>query len=130
MAGKNKKLKILLIEDSGMFLTIMSELLVGHQIIVAKTAKEGWGNYKKFKPDMIFLDLALPDGHGNDLLLKIKENDKNAYIIMLTASRLKEDIMQSMQAGAQGYVIKPFSSQMINQCIKEYFEYRKTMEDQ
>ena len=42
---------------------------------------------------------------------------------MMTKSRLKEDVLKSMEAGAEGYITKPFSEGILKQCIKEYYEY-------
>jgi two-component system chemotaxis response regulator CheY len=127
VANKQKKLKILLIEDNGIYLNIVSELLVGHTVKGAKTAAEGMSQYKKFHPDITFLDISLPDGNGHDLLMQIKNLNTDAYVVMMTASRLKEDILKSMDEGAQGYVVKPFASDMLNECIKEYYEYKGNM---
>lgn len=123
--ARKKKLKILLIEDNGMYLSIVSELLPGHEVIGAKTATLGLDKYIEFHPDITFLDIALPDGSGQDLLVRLRKQDKNAYVVMMTASRLKEDVLQSMHEGAQGYIIKPFASQMLEQCVKEYWEFKK-----
>jgi len=124
VADKNKKLKILIVEDNGIFFNIVSELLAEHEIIGAKTATDGLEKYKECRPDITFLDISLPDGNGHELLIKIRLCYKNAYVIMMTASRLKEDILQSMAEGAQGYIIKPFSSEMLHGCINEYYEYQ------
>ena len=123
MADKSRKLKILLIEDNGIFLNIVSEMLAEHEVVGEKTAASGLLRYKEFKPDITLLDISLPDGNGHDILKQIRKIDKNAYVIMMTASRLKEDILQSMDEGAQGYVVKPFSSVMLAECIKEYCDY-------
>lgn len=128
-AKKTGKLKILLVEDNGIFLNIVSELLSDHIVKGAKTIEEGMDKYKQFKPDITFLDIALPDGSGHDLLLKLKDYDKSAYVIMMTASRLKEDILKSMDEGAQGYVVKPFASDMLNECLKEYYEYKANIQN-
>ncbi len=125
MAKKNKKLSILLIEDNGMFLSIASEMLSDHKILCAKTAKDGLLLYKKEKPDITLLDISLPDGNGHDVLKKIKKTNQNAYVVMMTASRLKDDVLKSMDAGAEGYIMKPFSSDILNECVKEYHEYKE-----
>ncbi len=127
VATKQKKLKILLIEDNGISLNIVSELLADHIVKGAKTAAEGVAEYKEFQPNITFLDISLPDGNGHDLLMQIRKHDKNAYVIMMTASRLKEDILKSMDEGAQGYVVKPFASDMLLQCLKEYYEYQSSI---
>ena len=124
MADKQQKLKVLLVEDNGMFFNIVSEMLTEHDVVGEKTAAAGVEKYKEFRPDITFLDISLPDGNGHDILVKIKEIDPEAYVIMMTASRLKEDILQSMDEGAQGYIVKPFSSDMMAESIKEYREYK------
>jgi len=120
-----KKLSILLVEDNGMFLNIAEEMLKGHKVIAAETAQKGVDAYKKENPDITFLDIALPDGNGHDILKKIKTMNEDAYVVMMTASRLKDDVLKSMGEGAEGYITKPFSEGMVKQCIKEYHEYKQ-----
>jgi DNA-binding response OmpR family regulator len=121
---KNKKLSILLIEDNGMFLTIAVEMLKGHDVIAVKTAKEGIESYKDASPDITFLDIALPDGNGHEILKQIKKINPDAYVIMMTGSRLREDVIMSIDEGAEGYITKPFSDGMMRECIKEFYDYR------
>jgi two-component system chemotaxis response regulator CheY len=120
--GKKKNLSILIVEDNGMFLTIAQEMLPEHDVITAGSAKDGLALYKKHNPDIVFLDITLPDGNGHDVLGEIKKINKDAYVIMLTASRLKDDVIKSMDEGAEGYVMKPFSDGMIHQCIEEFLK--------
>ena len=120
---KKEKLSILVIEDNGMFLSIAEQMLSGHNVIPVKTAKEGLLKFKSEKPNMVFLDISLPDGTGHELLKEMKTIDPEAYVIMLTSSRLREDVISSMDAGAQGYIIKPFSSGILEQSITEYYQH-------
>lgn len=121
--SENEKLSILVVEDNGMFLSIAKEMLSEYDVIPATTAKEGLEKFKSEKPNIIFLDIALPDGNGHDLLKEMRVINPSAYVIMMTASRLREDVLTSMEAGAQGYIIKPFSSSILEQSIKEYYEF-------
>jgi len=123
LSDKTSVLRILIIEDSGIFRNIVSELLADHNVVGAKNFEEGYKKYIEFAPELVFLDISLPDGNGHDLLVKIKEHDKNAYVVITTASRLKEDILQSIKGGAQGYIVKPFSSETLHECIKTYLTY-------
>lgn len=120
----NSPLKILVIEDNNMFINIVAELLPEHAVKGANSAADGIAKYKEFMPDITFLDIALPDGNGHELLRMLKQSNPSSYIVMMTASRLKEDILQAMQEGAQGYIIKPFSSEMLHGCITEYLDYK------
>lgn len=124
MTDENK-LSILLVEDNGMFLNIAEEMLKGHKVIATETAEEGMAAYQKEMPDITFLDIALPDGNGHEILKKIKTINQEAYVVMMTASRLKDDVLKSMEEGAEGYITKPFSEEMVKQCIKEYHEYKE-----
>ncbi len=117
---ETKKLKILLVEDVMMFLSIAQELLKDHYIKTAKTAKEAVDVYSSYKPDITFLDIALPDGTGHDVLKNIREIDKSAYVIMVTASRAQEDIDLAVKNGANGYIMKPYSHENISSSIEEY----------
>jgi len=121
--GRQKKLSILLVEDNGMFLNIAEEMLSEYNVTSVKTAKEGVQSYKKNKPDITFLDIALPDGSGHEVLTDIKELNPEAYVVMMTGSRLKDDVLKSLEEGAEGYITKPFSEGTIKQCVKEYYKF-------
>lgn len=118
----DQKLSILLVEDNPLFQNIMSDMLPSHELRIANNSKEALAKFSDTNPDIVFLDIALPDGNGQDLLIKMREIKKDAYIIMTTASRLREDVIKSMNEGAEGYIMKPFSEEMINEAIKEYIE--------
>jgi DNA-binding response OmpR family regulator len=119
-----EKLSILIVEDNGMFLNVAEEMLAEHNVITATTAKDGLNNYIQHKPDITLLDIALPDGSGHDVLCGIRKINPEAYVIMLTGSRLREDVIKSMNEGAEGYIMKPFSNDMIRECVKEFYEYQ------
>lgn len=121
--GRSKKLSILLVEDNGMFLNIAEEMLSEYKVTSVTTAKEGVEAYKKKKPNITLLDIALPDGNGHEVLTSIKEINPEAYVVMMTGSRLKDDVLKSLEEGAEGYITKPFSEGTIKQCIKEYYEF-------
>jgi DNA-binding NtrC family response regulator len=99
-------------------------MLEGYDLLSAVTYQEGLAKYKENTPEITFLDISLPDGSGHDLLKEIRRITPDAYVIMMTASRIREDILQSMKEGAEGYIMKPFSSEMVKECIKEYYEYK------
>jgi CheY-like chemotaxis protein len=122
--AKDKKLSILVVEDNSMFIKIAEDMLSDHNVICVATGHEGIEQYIKNEPNITMLDIALPDMSGHDVLKEIKKLNENAYVIMLTASRLREDVLKSIDEGAEGYIMKPFSDEMIKQCIHDYYEYR------
>lgn len=119
----SEKLKILIVEDNGMFLNIAEEMLEEHDVVAAKTYSDGMKQYKDTNPNIVFLDITLPDGNGHDFLKEVRKIDPDAYVVMLTASRMKDDVLRSMDEGAQGYIMKPFSYGILQQSLKEYSDY-------
>jgi DNA-binding response OmpR family regulator len=70
-------------------------------------------------PDLLLLDVMLPDGNGFEVLGKIRRHPKfsSLPIIMLTAASEPSDIGKGLALGADGYVIKPYSKNIINAVI-------------
>ena len=119
-SGAKENIKILVVEDNEMFRRIAMEILTRYESSSAKNIAEARKLIKKIKPDIIFLDIGLPDGNGIDLIKEIKESTPESFIVMLTSSNLKKDVKESKNQGADIYIIKPFSRQKIKDCIDAY----------
>lgn len=76
--------------------------------------------YLHAAPDVLFLDINLPDVSGHDLLQKIISLDPHAYVVMLSGQADRENIMQAMQMGAKGFVAKPFTREKLFQYIEKF----------
>ncbi len=66
-------------------------------------------------PDLILLDVQLPDGNGFDILARMRQHPvlKNMPVIMLTAEATRESVLRGLQLGADGYVTKPFEPDVL-----------------
>ena len=84
------------------------------------TVKKGLKDARSYEPDLILLDLMLPGIQGIDVcrVIKSDENIKNIPIIILSALGQEEDIVLGLEAGADDYVSKPFSLDVLNARIK------------
>lgn len=104
-----KKKRILIIEDEKKISDIVTLYLnrEGFAVDVAATGEEGL-RFVKESPDLIILDLMLPDIPGEDICKMIREIS-NIPIIMLTAKSAEEERIRGLGIGADDYVIKPFS---------------------
>ncbi len=100
---------ILVIEDEATLAKNIQRYLQreGFETRVAGTLREGWREFEAFTPDVILLDLALPDGNGVDLLPRIRAADRNAKVIILTAHGSVQTAVEAMKAGAWDYLGKP-----------------------
>ncbi len=78
-----------------------------YNVIQASNGKEGLAIADTHQPDMILLDLGLPDIHGHDVLQQLRESYTNP-IIIISIQNNEEDIIRSLDSGANDYMIKPF----------------------
>lgn len=78
-----------------------------YNVIQASSGKEGLAIADTHQPDMILLDLGLPDIHGHDVLQQLRESYTNPIIIISIQSS-EDDIIRSLDSGANDYMIKPF----------------------
>ncbi len=107
----NRKLRILVVEDEAAIRTGLIDVLVYHGYDT-DFSEEGIDGLKKAQSgqyDLILLDVMLPGMDGFEICNRVRENDREQPIIMLTAKTSDEDIIQGLSLGADDYVAKPFS---------------------
>jgi DNA-binding response OmpR family regulator len=104
------KQRILVVEDDPAILTGVSDLLEGEGFVVA-TASDGaaaLARYAEAKPDLVLLDIMIPEKSGFDVCREIRKTDPLTPIIMLTAKGEEVDKVVGLELGADDYVVKPF----------------------
>ena len=111
------KERILVIEDEEDILALIHFNLVkaGFQVECAMTGEEGFTKVREYKPDLVFLDLMLPGIDGLEVCrrLRLAPDTQETPIIMLTAKGEEADIVQGLELGADDYITKPFSPQIL-----------------
>ena len=107
----NNKFKILLVEDEANIRALISTMLEasGYQVILAETCNMAMTMYASFLPDLIILDLGLPDMDGLHLLKHVR-SDSLTPIIVLSARSDEHDKVEALDQGANDYITKPFGS--------------------
>jgi len=100
---------ILVIDDEAQIRKLLSITLQSfdYKVIEATTAKEGITAVSSHPPDLVLLDLGLPDQNGQDVLKHLREWYSNPIIILSVQSD-EEDIMKALDNGANDYLVKPF----------------------
>ncbi|OGH09731.1 MAG: hypothetical protein A2152_03920 [Candidatus Levybacteria bacterium RBG_16_35_6] len=101
---------ILIVEDDKDFQKFLKDLLVKNGYSVQTTAKgiSALELVEKIEPDLLILDLNLPDMHGESVCSEVRKEHPNLPIIMLTAKSAISDRVQGLNMGADDYVTKPF----------------------
>lgn len=115
-------IKILLVEDHKLMRVGLKSLFedAGEIEIIseAQTGKEAVEKYKITHPDIILMDIGLPDFSGIEATKKIIENNNLAKIIMLTSHISEQDVLDSLHAGACAYVMKDINIEILKMIIK------------
>jgi len=102
--------KILIIEDDQFLLKVYTTKLTneGFQIEVATNGKDGFDQTKTFKPELIILDIMMPQENGFDLLKRLKTNKatKKVPVIILSNLGQESDVQKGLDLGAVDYLVK------------------------
>ncbi|HIK29338.1 MAG: response regulator [Oscillatoriaceae bacterium SKW80] len=102
--------KILIVDDSNMSRKLMRKILQteGHEVIEATDGLTALETYLLEKPDLVLIDLLMPDMQGTEVLAKLRQLDDKAQVIVASAD-LQDLTRASVEAaGAVGYITKPF----------------------
>jgi len=107
----NNKYKVLLVEDEANIRTLVSTMLEtnGYQTIIAETCSSAKLMFDSYLPDLVILDLGLPDADGMHFIKYIRK-DSLTPIIVLSARTNENDKVNALDFGANDYVTKPFGS--------------------
>ena len=119
------KKKILVIDDSQSSRYLYKTVLLTegkYKVFLCENLKEGLKAFPKFKPDLIVLDMDLPDGTGVDFLKEIKGSDIRAKVIVISAIRSSSVIIESARLGIGTYLIKPVDINLFLKKVKEFLE--------
>ena len=111
MASETKPRRVLFVEDEAHIYEPFSRALArsGFEAVIARTAAEALELADRADPDLVLLDLNLPDGDGSDVCRTLRSRSQ-VPIVMLTARGTEMDRVLGLELGADDYVVKPFSS--------------------
>ena len=120
---------VLVVDDVGKNLQLAVEILdsAGYATSFASSVKQAIERVKTANPDLILLDLMMPDMGGIELCRRLKNDNLYAHIpiIFVTDSKEKEDIINAFNSGAVDYVNKPFHSWELLARVKIHLELKK-----
>ena len=114
--------KILIVDDSRTSRKILRNILedAGHEIVgEAMDGQDGINKYKDIKPDIVTLDITMPVMDGLEALRKIKEDDPEAKVIMVTAAGQQSKMIDAIKFGASEFVTKPFEAEAIVKMVNK-----------
>ena len=129
MTGRQK---ILAVDDSLLICQQIEKVLKNEEYTVYKShsAKETLELLEEVDPDLILLDVILPDMEGYELFEKIKEKDKNhAPVIFITSKDSEQDVIRGFELGACDYIKKPFRPEELKSRVKAHLEDKRERDE-
>ncbi|MGM0501691.1 MAG: response regulator [Bacillota bacterium] len=121
---EGEKIKILACDDSKLvrlkFRRILEEVELGDYIVEfleAEDGEEGIELYKEHKPDLLFLDIVMPEKSGVEVVTDVIEFDSEAKIVMVSSVGTKENLEQALNNGATDFVQKPLTKNKIENLL-------------
>lgn len=117
-------IKVLIVDDSLIARRNMEKFLKNLGCEVMDQARNGVEAVEKaarLKPDLITMDITMPDMDGIEAVKLIKQNDANAKIIMATSHGQEQMVLSSIKAGARGYMLKPVTQDKLQAVLEKTF---------
>lgn len=116
--GKN----ILIVDDAAFMRMMIKDILTKNGYTVAGEAENGAKaveKYNELKPDLVLMDITMPEKDGIQALKEIKASDASAQVIMCSAMGQQAMVIESIQSGAKDFIVKPFQADRVIEAVKK-----------
>lgn len=114
--------RILIVDDAAFMRMMIRDILSknGYEVVgEAQDGAQAVEKYKELKPDLITMDITMPEMDGISALKEIKKIDGNAKVIMCSAMGQQAMVIDAIQAGAKDFIVKPFQADRVIEAIKK-----------
>lgn len=114
--------KVLIVDDAAFMRMMIKDILTKNNYEIAGEAENGKKAvelYKEHKPDVVTMDITMPEMDGIEAVKAIKKIDPDARIIMCSAMGQQAMVMEAIQAGAKDFVVKPFQQNRVLQALEK-----------
>lgn len=117
--------KVLIVDDSSFMRASLKMLLESNGYTVigeAQNGREAVSKYSELKPDIVTMDITMPELSGVDAVKEIMQLDSKAKIIIVSAIGQKAMVIQAIQAGAKEFIVKPYEEKRVLAAIGKFAE--------
>ncbi len=113
---------ILICDDAAFMRMMIKDILTKNGYNIAGEAENGAKaveKYAELKPDLVLMDITMPEMDGIEALKKIKNSDPNASVIMCSAMGQQAMVIESIQSGAKDFIVKPFQADRVIEAVQK-----------
>ena len=113
---------ILICDDAAFMRMMIKDILTKNGYNVVGEAENGLKAIEKYtetKPDLVLMDITMPEMDGIQALKKIKETDPSASVIMCSAMGQQAMVIESIQSGARDFIVKPFQADRVLEAVRK-----------
>jgi len=114
--------KVLIVDDAAFMRMMLKDILQKNDFEIvgeAENGKLGVAAYQKYKPDIVTMDITMPEMNGIDAVKAIKVLDPDAKIVMVSAMGQQPMVIEAIQAGANDFIVKPFQPERVVEAISK-----------
>ncbi|BBW96678.1 MULTISPECIES: response regulator [Geobacillus] len=114
--------RVLVVDDAAFMRMMIKDILTknGHEVVAeAADGRQAVEKYKETRPDIVTMDITMPEMDGIAALKEIKKIDSNAKVIMCSAMGQQAMVIDAIQAGAKDFVVKPFQADRVIEAINK-----------
>ncbi len=115
-------MSILVVDDAAFMRINLKNILEkgGYEVVgEAENGSDAFNKYKDLKPDLVTMDITMPEMDGIEAVKKIKEFDGEANIIMCSAMGQQSMVVEAIEAGAKDFIVKPFEDDRVLEAVEK-----------
>ena len=113
---------VLVVDDAAFMRMRIKDILTknGYNVVgEAENGAKAFEKYNELKPDLVLMDITMPEVDGIAALKKIKGADPNAMVIMCSAMGQQAMVIEAIQGGAKDFIVKPFQPERVLEAVKK-----------
>ena len=114
--------RVLVVDDAAFMRMMVKDILTknGYEVVgEAENGMKALEKYQELKPDLVTMDITMPEMDGISAVKEIKKVDANAKIVMCSAMGQQAMVIEAIQAGARDFIVKPFQADRVLEAVRK-----------
>lgn len=116
-------MKVLIVDDAAFMRMMLKDILTknGHEVVgEAANGVEMLSKYEETQPDIVILDITMPEMDGLTAIKELRKKHPDANVIMCSAMGQQSMVIDAIQSGAKDFIVKPFQAKRVIECLSKF----------